>query len=109
MKSKTSPVKKTVPENEPPKGKKLFLFRLFSVLTPFLLIILLEFFLRICNYGINTDLFVKFPPEDRYMVMNYDAADKFFPDTTSADLGNQEIFAINKAPNTFRVFVLGES
>ncbi len=89
--------------------KSCFFFKWLSILTPFLFLILLEIILRIFSYGHNTDLFVKYPPNENYLVMNYYASDKFFPDTLDATKGNQEIFAINKAPNTFRIFVLGES
>ena len=41
--------------------------------------------------------------------MNDYASDKFFSDTANATKGNHEIFAVDKAPNTFRIFVLGES
>jgi len=92
-----------------PHGKKMLLFKGMAVFTPFILLGFLEIFLRICNYGNNTDLFIKYPLDGRYMVMNYYASDKFFPDTTNATKGNQELFAINKSPNTFRIFVLGES
>lgn len=92
-----------------PKGKKLLLFKVLAILFPFVLLVILELVLRLCNYGHNTDLFVKYPKDDRYMQMNYYASDKFFSDTTNATKGNNELFTVNKAPNTFRIFVLGES
>jgi len=92
-----------------PKGKKLLLFKVLAILFPFVLMVILEFVLRLCNYGHNTDLFVKYPKDDRFMQMNYYASDKFFSDTTNATKGNSELFTVNKAPNTFRIFVLGES
>jgi len=106
---KKQSAKKAAPENNQPDGKKLLIFKWLSILTPFLFLILLEIVLRIFSYGHNTDLFVKYPLNENYLVMNYYASDKFFPDTLDATKGNQEIFAINKAPNTFRIFVLGES
>ena len=106
---KKQSAKKAAPKNNQLNGKKLLLFKWLSALTPFIFLILLEILLRIFNYGHNTDLFVKYPPDENYLVMNYYASDKFFPDTSDATKGNQEIFAINKAPNTFRIFVLGES
>lgn len=102
-------VKNDASGNEPPKGKKLFIFKGLALAIPFVFLVLLELFLRLCHYGNNTDLFIKYPPNDRYMVMNYYASDKFFPDTANATKGNQEIFAVTKSPNTFRIFVLGES
>ena len=107
--AKKQSTKKAATKTDQPDGKKLFLFKWLSALTPFIFLILLEIILRLFNYGHNTDLFVKYPPDENYLVMNYYASDKFFPDTLDATKGNQEIFAINKAPNTFRIFVLGES
>jgi len=92
-----------------PKGKKLLLFKVLAILFPFVLLVILEFTLRLCHYGHNTDLFVKYAKDDRFMQMNYYASDKFFSDTTNATKGNSELFTVNKAPNTFRIFVLGES
>jgi tetratricopeptide (TPR) repeat protein len=99
----------TTVKTKPPKGKKLLLFKIVAILFPFVLLFLLELVLRACNYGHNTDLFVKDPYDARYMVMNDYASDKFFSDTANATKGNHELFAIDKAPNTFRIFVLGES
>jgi tetratricopeptide (TPR) repeat protein len=109
MKTNKKPVNNKAPQTEQPKGKKLLLFKTLSVLSPFIIWFVLEVFLRIINYGDNTDLFIKYPPDPRYMVMNYYASEKFFPDTVNSTIGNQEIFAIDKAPNTIRIFVLGES
>jgi len=92
-----------------PKGKKLLLFKVLAALFPFILLVLLEFVLRFFHYGHNTDLFIKDPFDDHYMVMNNYASDKFFSDTANATKGNSELFQIDKAPNTFRIFVLGES
>jgi len=99
--------KTTIPSQ--PKGKKLLLFKALTILTPFIFLFFLELLLRLFSYGEDTSLFIKYPPDTRYMVMNYYASNKFFPDTIGAPKGNQEIFAINKAPNTCRIFVLGES
>jgi len=108
MSSKTT-AKQTIDDHDQPKGKKLLLFKILSALSPFIILLVLELILRLFNYGVDTSLFVKYPPDERFMVMNYYASNKFFPDTVSATKGNQELFAINKSPNTFRIFVLGES
>lgn len=92
-----------------PKGKKILLFKVLSILFPFVILFLVEAGLRFVNYGHNTDLFVRSAKDDRFMQMNYYASDKFFSDTLNATKGNAELFAINKMPNTFRIFVLGES
>lgn len=95
--------------NQLPKGKKLALFKVLSFLFPLVLLLLLEFALRLSNYGHNTDLFIKYPKDERFMQMNPYASERFFSDTLNATRGSSEIFEIKKAPNTFRIFVLGES
>jgi len=109
MKPKKTTAKQTIDDHDQPKGKKLLLFKILSALSPFIFLLIIELILRIFNYGVDTSLFVKYPPDERFIVMNYYASNKFFPDTISATKGNRELFAINKAPNTFRIFVLGES
>ena len=99
----------TTVNTKTPKGKKLLLFKVFAALFPFVLLVLLEFVLRFFHYGHNTDLFIKDPFDEHYIVMNKYASDKFFSDTANATKGNSELFQIDKAPNTFRIFVLGES
>jgi len=91
-----------------PKGKKL-LFKVLAILFPFVLLVILEFFLRLCNYGYNTDLFVKYTKDDRFMHMNSYASGKYFSDTLNATKGYSELFTVDKAPTTFRIFILGES
>lgn len=98
----------TTVNKKSPKGKKLLLFKVLATLFPIILLVLLEFVLRFFHYGHNTDLFVK-EPEGEYITLNKYASDKFFSDTANATKGNSEIFQVNKAPNTFRIFVLGES
>ena len=107
--AKTTKTKSSKPESKPLSPEKLRLFKWLAILFPLVLIVLLELILRVFGYGYDTSLFVKYPPDPNYMVMNHYASDKFFPDTAYATTGNQEIFAINKAPNTIRIFVLGES
>jgi tetratricopeptide (TPR) repeat protein len=109
MKDIVKPGKNISPAHTPTTGKRLLLFKTLAILFPFILLLFLELVLRLFDYGHDTGLFVKYPPKDGYLVMNYYASDKFFPDTASATKGNQEIFAIKKAPNTVRIFVLGES
>ena len=95
-------------KNKVPNGKKL-LFTVLAMMFPFALLIVIEFILRLCNYGHNTDLFVKYPKDNRLMCMNSYASEKFFSDTLNATKGYSELFTVDKAPNTFRIFVLGES
>jgi len=96
-------------DNETPRGKKLLIFKLITYLFPLILFMLLEVVLRISGYGFDTSLFIKYSRNDRFMQVNPHAAFKFFSDTLNATQGSSEIFTVDKAPNTFRIFVLGES
>ena len=107
--AKTTENKDPEAESKPLNPEKLRIFKWVAILFPLVLIVLLELILRIFGYGHDTSLFVKYPPDPNYMMMNHYASDKFFPDTAYATTPNQEVFAINKAPNTTRIFVLGES
>ena len=91
------------------EGEKLFLFKALTLFVPFVLLFLLELALRFGGYGHNTDLFIKYSKDERFMQMNPYASERFFSDTINATKGSSEIFEIKKAPNTFRIFVLGES
>ncbi len=51
-------------------SKKLLLFKILSALSPFIFLLVLELVLRLFNYGTDTSLFVKYPPDERFMVMN---------------------------------------
>jgi len=96
------------PVNEP-KGAKLAVFKLLAIAIPVLLLVILEVGLRAFNYGHNTSVFVPYPADDRFLQVNYYAAEKFFSDTINATHGSSEIFAVNKSAETVRIFVLGES
>ncbi|MFH0734909.1 MAG: hypothetical protein V1773_10820 [bacterium] len=82
-------------------------FYLITLLIPVLFFVLLEFSLRMFNYGQNIDQWVK-ATEDQYM-LNPDIAYRYFYSTKGIPYSSKDIFYINKRPNTFRVFVLGES
>jgi tetratricopeptide (TPR) repeat protein len=96
-------------KNKPVEVRKLKVFKALSFLVPVLLLILLEATLRLFGYGHNTDLFIKYEKDDRFLQVNPRAADKFFTDTANTTSGGVEMFTINKSPDTFRIFVLGES
>ncbi|HVY73854.1 MAG TPA: hypothetical protein VG890_03435, partial [Puia sp.] len=99
---------KQKPVKQIPK-KKLFWFRLAGVMMPFLFLLLLELVLRLFHYGYNTDLFIEYPGNKDYLVMNPDASRKYFSDQAIATTGNTEPFKKEKDDNTLRIFVLGES
>ena len=95
--------------NQPVNVSKIRTFKILAVLFPFVALLLLEMLLRLGGYGHDTNLFVKYEKDNHFMQMNRYASERFFSDTINATQGSNEIFAINKTPGTFRIFVLGES
>ena len=77
------------------------------VLFPVIFLIVLEIFLRIINYGYNFDQWVNIGA-GKYM-MNPVIGRKYFPSGDFYPTKSQDEFDINKKPDAFRVFVLGES
>jgi tetratricopeptide (TPR) repeat protein len=90
-------------------GKKTWLFKVIAIALPFIILALLELSLRLFHYGYNMDLFMEYPANPDYMVMNPDASKKFFVNPAFAASGNSELFKKIKDKNTTRIFVLGES
>jgi tetratricopeptide (TPR) repeat protein len=83
------------------------LFYLVLIIIPVLFFILLELGLRIFNYGYDYTQWVN-PIPGKY-VLNPDIAHKYFHDIQNVPYSNQDIFDEVKKPNSFRVFVIGES
>jgi tetratricopeptide (TPR) repeat protein len=90
-------------------GKRTRWFKAIALLLPFLVLFLLEVGLRIFHYGYDTSLFMEYPRDQRYLVLNPNASRKYFTDPAMAPTGNSEPFLKLKAENTCRIFVLGES
>src|SRR5450432_4232475 len=89
--------------------KKVVLFKVISILLPFLVLILLEFALRIFHYGHDLSLFREYPGNKNFLALNPDASRRYFNDPALAPTGNSELFKKIKDENTCRIFVLGES
>ncbi|HWB93868.1 MAG TPA: hypothetical protein VG605_18545 [Puia sp.] len=79
------------------------------MLLPVLLLALVELSLRVFGYGHDTQLFIRYPDDPRYCVMNKYASERYFSDTANETRGFVEPFLKNKPAGTFRIFVLGES
>jgi tetratricopeptide (TPR) repeat protein len=90
-------------------GKRTVWLKVVSLLLPFLVLFLLETGLRIFHYGYDTSLFMEYPRDGRYLVLNPQASRKYFTDPAMAPTGNSEPFKKIKDENTCRIFVLGES
>lgn len=89
--------------------KRLWAFRVIAMLLPMCLLVILELVLRWVGYGHDTRLFIRYPDDPRYYVMNKYAAERYFTDTVNETKGSIEPFLIDKPAGTFRIFVLGES
>src|ERR1700730_2935794 len=97
-------------QNKRPISKKrIFIFRTISILIPFIIICLVEIFLRIVHYGNNLDLFIESPGNKDFLVFNPSASKRYFTNQNIATTGYTEPFKKEKDPNTCRIFVLGES
>src|ERR1700688_2849967 len=102
--------KPIIPSSKGPSKKRIILFKGISIiLIPLLILFLIEFFLRIFNYGNNLSLFIEYKGDKDYLVFNPDASKKYFTEEQIATRGNIEIFKKKKDNNTLRIFVLGES
>ncbi len=98
---------KTVTEPKIKSKKNPFWFYLVAISIPFLFFIVLELFLRLFNYGTDIPQWIKVT--DNHYMLNPDIAYRYFYNTKSIPYSSKDLFLINKTPNTFRVFVLGES
>ena len=98
-------INKFLEENPLPKTPKVFY--LFLALIPILFFALLEFGLRIADYGIDTRTWVELRSD--YLGLNPDVARRYFYNISSVPESIQDVFRKNKTENSFRVFVLGGS
>jgi tetratricopeptide (TPR) repeat protein len=88
---------------------RIFFFKIAGILISFVILILIELSLRVFHYGNNFKLFVEFPENKDYLVLNPNASGKYFTNKEFATVGNIEPFKKNKDASTFRIFILGES
>jgi tetratricopeptide (TPR) repeat protein len=93
----------------PVSKKRILLFKVISILLPFLVLILLEISLRIFHYGNNYSLFIEYKDNPNFLMLNPEASKKYFTNQAIATTGNEELFKKEKDANTMRIFVLGES
>ncbi|MBN1414247.1 MAG: hypothetical protein JW973_04030 [Bacteroidales bacterium] len=92
-----------------PKSRKL-LYNLILICIPVLLLILLEFFLRVIDYGCNYSLFLDFPDKSlsEYRYINPKIGKKYFQKLDYTTPGG-DMFCKEKPENGFRLFVMGSS
>jgi len=80
-----------------------------ALVLPVVVLFLLEMGLRIFHYGYDTSLFIEYPRDPHYLVLNPNASRRYFTDPAMAPTGNSEPFKKTKDENTCRIFILGES
>jgi tetratricopeptide (TPR) repeat protein len=99
-----------IPQERPArKPGRTIIFQVISLLIPFLCLFVLESLLRKFNYGYDSSLFIEYPQDKSLLYLNPEASGKYFSSQRNATTGNIEPFKKKKAPNTLRIFILGES
>jgi lysophospholipase L1-like esterase len=92
---------------EHPEKKSPFYFYLILIAIPILFFVLLETGLRLFNYG--TDLSMWSSVTKDKITLNPDVARRYFSKVKTLPTSIEDIFDKEKKPNSFRVFILGES
>ncbi len=87
--------------------KKKFLFYAITFLIPVLFFVLLEFSLRLFNYGYNDKQWVEVTKDK--LILNPNIARRYFSTVKNLPLSIQDVFDKEKKKNAFRIFVLGGS
>ena len=102
-------MKKQQKLNIDPSKKRLF--TVLMLLTPVLLLLLVEFALRVFNYGGNQRLFVTGPEEQisHYWMCNQYVGKRYFYALGSTPSPPKDLFLKEKPENGYRIFVLGGS
>jgi len=90
-------------------AQKQAIFKSVAILLPLLVLMVIEMSLRIMGYGFDLSLFAEDPQNKGYLVMNPQASKRYFMEAENATIGSFESFRKRKSPETFRIFVLGES
>ncbi|MCK5086988.1 MAG: hypothetical protein KAQ90_05680, partial [Melioribacteraceae bacterium] len=90
------------------KEKKYpFYYNLLLLSIPILMLVLLETGLRYFDYGKDYSQWIKV--DNQKMVLNSDIAYRYFYNIKSVPYPSQDLFDIEKKPNSFRVFIVGGS
>ncbi len=97
------------PATEISKTKK-FIFSLFALLLPFLLLVFVELGLRLFKYGGDTSLFISAPDEiSEYYMINHNVGKRYFFMQNTVPDPSKDLFLKRKPENGIRIFVLGGS
>lgn len=98
------------PPTPPLSHSRLWLFRFgAAILIPLVVLVVLELGLRLFGYGYPTSFFVKYEINGQeYYVPNDKFGYRFFPPALARTPVAQRM-AVKKSPDTYRIFVFGES
>lgn len=92
------------------KKKYPVVFYLITVIAPFLLFALIELGLRLGGYGNPAPAFIPVPGSDgKLLFLNPDLTRRYFKGAAFVPHSINDVFTTEKDPNTFRIFILGES
>ncbi len=84
-------------------------FKLIAISFPFILLFLIELFLRVINYGNDLKLFKQYTSDQRFYVINDKIGNKYFTNKNDVTVAKHDIFLKEKPKGTFRIFILGAS
>lgn len=85
-------------------------FYFITVLIPFLLLALVEVGLRLGGFGAIPPIFVPVPETDgKYLMMDHNFSKRYLKNAGFNPTTIDDVFLKDKDPETFRIFVLGES
>ena len=104
------PKAKATGERRGPRGRRLWAYRIVTALVmPCLLVALLELALRLSGYGYDpSPIVVREVAGQPTYCDNFKFSWRFFPSRMARE-ASPFIFPVKKAPNTYRIFVLGGS
>ncbi len=84
-------------------------FRFIAVLLPFFLLFFIEILLRLFNVGYDLSLFINYPEDEDFLILNPNVSLRYFSEEENATRGFIEPFRNEKKEGTLRFFVLGGS
>jgi tetratricopeptide (TPR) repeat protein len=90
-------------------SKRQLLFKVIAVTLPFMAVIFLEVLLRLFHCGYTTSLFIADSARPGYFHNNRNVNYRIFTDRIDAPASYEQSFKKEKSPDTYRIFVLGES
>lgn len=84
-------------------------FKLITILLPFLFLFLVEVSLHVFHIGQDLSLFIEYPDNSEYLILNPNISRRYFVKDENSTRGCIEPFKKKKEPGTVRIFVQGSS